>query len=82
MGAEEVPSGPFSSDAVDNADLSDTALVFAIRNALTSAQSVSLAQMLLLHICIYICFCVFFNLKVFSFVKSRGIPISMLCLFK
>ncbi|EOA26790.1 hypothetical protein CARUB_v10022885mg [Capsella rubella] len=38
MGAEEVPSAFFSSDVVDNAELSDTALVAAIRKALASAQ--------------------------------------------
>ncbi|KAG7593446.1 RNA polymerase I specific transcription initiation factor RRN3 [Arabidopsis thaliana x Arabidopsis arenosa] len=39
MGAEEVPSVPFSSNAMDNADYSDTELVHAVRKALASVQN-------------------------------------------
>lgn len=43
---------------MENADLSDKALVSAIREVLASAQSVSLAQKLLrphVHICFSVC---------------------------
>ncbi|CAH2034549.1 unnamed protein product, partial [Thlaspi arvense] len=39
MGAEEVPSVPFSSNALDNAELSDRESVYAVRNALESVKS-------------------------------------------
>ncbi|EFH69894.1 predicted protein [Arabidopsis lyrata subsp. lyrata] len=39
MGAEEVPSVPFSSNAMDNADYTDTELVHAVRKALASVQN-------------------------------------------
>lgn len=67
MGAEEVPSVPFSSNAMDNADYTDTELVHAVRKALASVQNVSVAHMLLLPstLCIYICVCYCFVVAVF-----------------
>ncbi|AEE31247.1 RNA polymerase I specific transcription initiation factor RRN3 protein [Arabidopsis thaliana] len=39
MGAEEFPSVPFNSNAMDNAEYTDTDLVFAVRKALASVQN-------------------------------------------
>lgn len=58
MGAEEVPSVPFSSNAMDNADYTDTELVHAVRKALASVQNVSVAHMLLFqvhYVYIFVC---------------------------
>jgi len=62
MGAEEFPSVPFNSNAMDNAEYTDTDLVFAVRKALASVQNVSVATdvtsskyTMYIYVCVSVC---------------------------
>lgn len=92
MGAVELlndPSNLYKAENVDNIDLSDTDLVFTVRRALTSVQTVSVLQLLLLS-CAYVFVCIdmfmrlmlCFLILVYFFPNARGSQSFMMSLLE